>query len=91
MELFAIYLFLINALGFLIMSIDKHRARKNLWRIPERTLLTIAFLGGSFGVLLGMRLIRHKTRKILFSVGVPIIFVFQVLLLILCIILRNNV
>lgn len=91
MEIFFVYLFLINALGFLIMSIDKRRAKKNLWRIPERTLLTVAALGGGLGVLWGMHLLRHKTRKIVFSVGIPVLFVFQVLLLILCEILVNNV
>ncbi len=91
MEILAIYLFLINALGLCLMLIDKRRARKNLWRIPERTLLAVAALGGSLGALLGMRLAHHKTRKILFFIGIPILFALQVVLLIISIILTNNI
>jgi uncharacterized membrane protein YsdA (DUF1294 family) len=61
------------------MGIDKNRARKNRWRIPEATLLLFAFLGGSIGSLGGMYLFHHKTRKPKFSVGVPVILVMQVL------------
>lgn len=81
MEILVPYLFLINAAGFLLMLIDKRKAQKNLWRIPERTLLLAAFLGGSLGVLLGMRLCRHKTRKPAFSFGVPCILLMQCLLI----------
>lgn len=73
MEFLYLYLFLINAAGFLLMLIDKRRAIKSRWRIPEKTLLLFALLGGSFGVLLGMKLARHKTKKPVFSIGVPII------------------
>ena len=55
------------------MLADKRKAQKKLWRIPESTLLTLAILGGSPGVLLGMRLFRHKTRKPLFTVTVPLL------------------
>ena len=74
MEFLYLYLLLINAVGLGLMLIDKGRAVKNLWRIPEKTLLSLALLGGSLGVLLGMRLFRHKTKKPLFSIGVPVIF-----------------
>ena len=53
-KLLLLYLFLINALGLLLMLADKAKARKNLWRIPERTLMTVAALGGSLGCLIGM-------------------------------------
>lgn len=59
---------------------DKRRARKNLWRIPERTLLGIAVLGGSIGCLLGMYTIRHKTLHLKFSAGIPLILVIQLAL-----------
>jgi uncharacterized membrane protein YsdA (DUF1294 family) len=91
MEILAIYLFLINALGFGIMYADKRRAKKNLWRIPERTLLTVALIGGSFGVLLGIRLLRHKTRKGIFAIGVPMVLALQVILVIFCFFLGNNI
>ena len=54
-------LFLMNAAGFLVMFSDKEKARHGHWRIPERTLLLIAILGGSLGCLFGMSCFRHKT------------------------------
>lgn len=77
------YLLLINALGFIFMLLDKQRAVKNMWRIPERILLLIAFLGGSVGSLMGMRLIHHKTNKPLFSIGIPILCCLHILMLVL--------
>ena len=91
MEFVALYLFLINALGLCLMLADKHRAKKNLWRIPERTLLGTALLGGSFGALLGMRLARHKTRKPLFFVGIPVLLALQVIVLIFSSFLAKNI
>lgn len=84
---YLIYLLLINALGFFLMLADKHKARKNLWRIPERVLMGTAILGGSLGVLMGMRLFRHKTQHLKFSIGVPILLAVQIFLLIPLIIL----
>lgn len=78
-----VYLFLINAAGFALMLADKHKARKNLWRIPEATLLLVAVLGGSLGSLLGMYAFRHKTRHFKFSVGIPVILALQVITAIL--------
>lgn len=74
------YLIIINAAGFLFMLIDKRKAQKDLWRIPERTLLRIALFGGSFGTLLGMNLFRHKTKHDKFRIGVPLILSVQILL-----------
>lgn len=79
MKLVFTYLFLINAAGFLIMLIDKQKARKNLWRIPERVLIGIATVGGSLGIMAGMRIFRHKTRHEKFTVGVPVILALQIL------------
>ena len=75
-----VYLFLINALGFCFMLSDKIKARKNKWRIPEATLMTIAMIGGSLGVMMGMRLFRHKTLHPKFSIGVPVILVLQIVM-----------
>lgn len=72
-----LYLLIINAVGFLLMLVDKHKARKNLWRIPERTLLLTAALGGSVGSLLGMYTFRHKTRHLKFTLGIPLILAAQ--------------
>ncbi len=73
-----IYLLLINALGFALMCIDKYKARRNLWRIPEATLFAVALLGGSLGCLLGMCAVRHKTRHIRFTLGMPLIMGLQI-------------
>lgn len=78
MKYLAIYLLIINALGFILMLVDKHKARKNKWRIPETTLMTVAALGGSVGSLLGMYTVRHKTKHPKFTVGIPVILVLQV-------------
>ena len=76
------YLLIINAAGFLLMRSDKVRARKNRWRIPEATLMTVAALGGSAGSLLGMYTFRHKTRHLKFTLGIPAILVAQAALLV---------
>lgn len=75
-----IYLILINVAGFILMLTDKIKAKKNLWRIPEATLMGCAAIGGSVGILLGMNLCRHKTRHLKFSVGVPVILALQIVL-----------
>ena len=78
--MFLIYLLLINAAGFLLMLIDKRKAVKNLWRIPEATLLGIALLGGSLGILGGMYSFRHKTLHLKFTIGIPVILALQIIL-----------
>ena len=83
MELILIYLVIVNASGFLLMMIDKYKAKKNLWRIPEATLLGVALVGGSLGVLAGMYTVRHKTKHLKFTVGVPVILVLQIMLAIM--------
>lgn len=75
-----VYLFLINALGFLLMLADKLKAKKNKWRIPESVLIAAAVIGGSLGVLLGMGIVRHKIRNAKFSVGIPVLLTVQILL-----------
>ena len=79
-ELLSIYLLIINAIAFCLMLIDKYKARKNLWRIPEATLISTALLGGSIGTLIGMYTVRHKTRHIKFTVGIPLILLAQIAL-----------
>ena len=74
------YLLIINALGFLLMLIDKWKAKHNRWRIPEATLMGVAALGGSIGSLLGMYTVRHKTKHIKLTVGIPLILVAQIAL-----------
>lgn len=79
-KLTLLYLFIINAVGFLLMLVDKLKAQKNLWRIPESTLLTAAALGGSVGCLIGMYTVRHKTKHLKFVLGVPLILIAQIAL-----------
>lgn len=71
------YLLFINLVGMFLMGMDKHRARKHLWRIPEKTLFFVSLIGGSIGTWLGMYLFRHKTRHWYFVVGMPLILVIQ--------------
>lgn len=85
MEPFIAYLLVINAIGLIIMLIDKHKAKKKRWRIPEATLLGVAAIGGSIGVMAGMYCARHKTRHPQFSVGVPLILMIQMILAVLLI------
>lgn len=75
-----IYLLIINALSFLLMLIDKQKAKKDRWRIPEKTLTAVAILGGSLGGIAGMKLFRHKTKHPKFSIGLPVILAVQILL-----------
>lgn len=79
MDFLISYLLIINAAGFFGMLMDKLKAKKNLWRIPERTLLFIAVLGGSAGSLLGMYLFRHKTLHAKFALGIPLILAVQII------------
>ena len=72
-----IYLFIINAAGFLLMLVDKRKAIKNRWRIPEAILFGCALSGGSLGSLLGMYIVHHKTRKPLFAIGMPMLLLLQ--------------
>ena len=75
-----LYLLLINAVAFFLMLADKRKARKNLWRIPEATLMMSAALGGSIGALAGMYTFRHKTKHLKFTLGVPAILIVQIAL-----------
>ena len=72
MQVLYIYLAIINAISFILMLVDKYKARKNLCRIPEATLMGFAAAGGSIGTLAGMYLVRHKTKHLKFTVGIPI-------------------
>ena len=80
MKYLYLYLLIINAVGFLLMLVDKYKARNGLWRIPEATLMGVAALGGSIGSLIGMYLVRHKTQHPKFTVGIPVILIAQIAL-----------
>lgn len=77
-----IYLIIINLAGFLAMAIDKRRAKKGEWRIKEGTLFLITLLGGGIGTISGMYIFRHKTKKLKFTIGLPTIFITEIVLMI---------
>ena len=79
-KLIFLYLFIINAAGFLLMLLDKQKAKKNRWRIPESRLILTAALGGSLGCLAGMYAFRHKTNHPKFTLGIPLILAAQIFL-----------
>ena len=77
------YVIIINIIGLFSMLIDKRRAIKKIWRIPEKTLFLIAILGGSIGSNIGMRLFRHKTKHWYFVFGMPAILIIQLVIIFL--------
>ena len=74
------YLILMNLTGFALMGIDKQKARKKAWRIPEATLFLFALCGGSIGSIAGMYVFRHKTKHWYFVIGMPLCLVLQIIL-----------
>ena len=81
-----VYLLIINGIGLTAMLIDKLKAERGSWRIPEKTLFMITLLGGGVGTITGMYLFRHKTKKIYFTFGFPVILICETVLLIYSII-----
>ncbi len=74
------YFLIMNLIGFAAMGIDKRKAARKLWRIPEKTLFGIAVLGGCLGCILGMEVFRHKTKHFSFRAGMPAILILQALI-----------
>lgn len=77
----SVYIFTINLMGFILMAMDKNLAKNNKLRIPENTLFLISLLLGSIGILLGMYIFRHKTKKKGFVYGIPSILLMQLIVL----------
>ena len=77
-----IYFIIINLIGFVLMYIDKKRAKYGRWRIPEKTLFIITALGGGLGTIAGMYTFRHKTQKIAFVIGFPAITILEIICII---------
>ena len=71
------YLVLINVITFIVYGIDKLKAKKGRWRIPESTLLLLAIIGGSIGAWYGMKVWHHKTLHKKFTYGIPLIMAVQ--------------
>lgn len=73
-----IYFIIINIIGFFVMWLDKRKAIKGAWRIPEKTLFIITGLGGGIGTIAGMYIFRHKTKKLGFVIGFPFITILEI-------------
>lgn len=74
---FILYILIVNIYGFAIIVIDKHKAKKNRWRIKEMNFFIVAFVGGAIGVLLGMMMVRHKTQHKSFYIGIPLLYLLN--------------
>lgn len=75
------YLIIVNILSLLLMKIDKTKAIKRKERIPEIVLITISFLGGSIGSIIGMYLFHHKTQKLKFQILIPVSLVLTIIII----------
>ncbi len=82
LQYFIIYLVVINLIVFLLMYIDKKKAKYGKWRIKEYTLMIVALIGGSIGSIIGMYTFHHKTKKAKFFIGFPLILIIQIILII---------
>ena len=76
------YLAAINLVTFLVYGIDKLRAKRGAWRIPEKTLFVLPLLGGSVGAIAGMKVFHHKTKHWYFKYGLPLILILQIALVV---------
>ena len=81
MELLILYLVVVNAAAFVIYGVDKRKAIRDKWRIPEATLIGLAVIGGAFGAFLGMRVWHHKTHKWKFRILVPVFLLLWVIVI----------
>ena len=74
-----VFIAVMSIIGFFAMGIDKIKAKRKMWRTPEKVLFAIAILGGGLGVWLGMKVFRHKTKHWYFKYGVPIVAVLEII------------
>lgn len=71
------YVLAVNILTLFLMRVDKQKALRKQFRIPERTFFLLSFLGGALGTYIGMKLFRHKTKHRLFTVGIPVLIIWN--------------
>lgn len=76
------YLLVISIVGFILPPIDKSRAKRGVWRIPEKTLFIVSLLGGAVAMYISMRIFRHKTLHKRFMIGIPLIIVLHIALIV---------
>ena len=72
------YLVIINIIAFIVYGIDKLKAKRGKWRIPEATLLFLTIIGGSIGAWCGVKVWHHKTLHKKFRYGIPLIIAIQI-------------
>ncbi|MDE7200158.1 MAG: DUF1294 domain-containing protein [Lachnospiraceae bacterium] len=80
-DIIILYAVSVNVVSLIVMGVDKRRAIKRAWRIPESTLFVLAIIGGSIGSIIGMHLFHHKTRHWYFLYGMPVILALQIMLI----------
>ena len=80
-EFIILYVAAVNVISFIVMGVDKRRAVKRAFRVPESTLFVLAIIGGSIGSIAGMHLFHHKTRHWYFLYGMPVILALQIILI----------
>lgn len=90
MQFILIYLVAINLVAFFLYGIDKWKAKRSKWRIPEMTLLSVAFIGGSVGAWMGMKVWHHKTMHKKFKYGIPLILFVQIALVLMLIVKKGT-
>ena len=81
-KIIGVYLLAVNVIAFLTYGLDKLKAKKDMWRVPEKVLILMAVFGGSIGAILGMKLFHHKTQKWKFKIGVPVIILVQIVIVV---------
>ncbi|MFA1821254.1 DUF1294 domain-containing protein [Virgibacillus oceani] len=74
------YIIGVNLLSFILMGVDKRKAERRKYRIPERTFWMLAILGGAIGVIFGMKTYRHKTKHASFKFGMPLVLIINLIL-----------
>jgi len=78
-KILIVYLVIINIVAFVTYAVDKYKAKHHLWRVPEVTLILLAFVGGALGAFLGMEILRHKTQHWKFKILVPLALVLWII------------
>lgn len=81
MKTVLIYLIVVNIAAFAVMGADKNRAQRNRWRIKETSIFALGIVGGGIGLYLGMKLFRHKTKHLKFTLGIPAIIILNAIML----------
>lgn len=76
----ALWVLFWSILDYILMGVDKWKAKRERWRVPEKTFFLVALLGGSLGAILGMYAFHHKTRHWYFKWGLPAILLAQIAL-----------